>query len=123
MADFGIAKGVKRTERGSGSGTLGYMAPEQAFGRTSFRGDVFTAALLIWRLLSGQLPDWPFEKPLVGVKVLRRRVPAELVDILHRCLSVEPKKRFRDAGAFLEAWEAVLPAVERTLKRQKRARR
>jgi len=41
LADFGIAKTALRTIKASGSGTLGYLAPEQAMGRPSPRSDVF----------------------------------------------------------------------------------
>ena len=41
LADFGIAKVAVRTIKASGSGTIGYCAPEQAMGQPSFRSDVF----------------------------------------------------------------------------------
>ena len=60
LADFGLSKiAAKATCSGSGLGTVGYYAPEQAFGRPSRRSDVFSAGLVIWRLLSGILPTWP----------------------------------------------------------------
>ena len=42
LADFGLARVALRTVRGSGSGTLGYMAPEQAYGRPKFTSDAST---------------------------------------------------------------------------------
>ena len=36
LSDFGLAKISARTLRASGSGTVGYIAPEQAMGRPSF---------------------------------------------------------------------------------------
>jgi serine/threonine protein kinase len=42
LADFGIAKTALRTIQASGSGTVGYVAPEQAMGRPSLRSDVFS---------------------------------------------------------------------------------
>lgn len=41
LADFGIAKVSTITVAGSGTGTIGHMAPEQAMGRPSMRSDVF----------------------------------------------------------------------------------
>ncbi|MBK8976204.1 MAG: protein kinase [Planctomycetes bacterium] len=108
LADFGIAKLALRTLRGSGSGTLGYMAPEQAMGRPSLRADVFAVGLLLWRVLAGELPEWPFEWPLPGLARLRRRLPAPAIEVLRRALDVEPRRRFADAGRFLAAWNAAL---------------
>ena len=73
LTDFGISKVAAHTLIASGSGTVGYCAPEQAMGRPSFRSDVFSAALVIWRMLSGELPEWPFRWPLAGHQRLHRR--------------------------------------------------
>ena len=53
LADFGIAKVAQKTVRGSGSGTLGHMAPEQAMGKPSKKSDIFSLGLIIYRMLSG----------------------------------------------------------------------
>jgi serine/threonine-protein kinase len=53
LADFGFAKLNLRTLKASGSGTIDYIAPEQAMGRPKFQSDVFSLGLVIYRLLSG----------------------------------------------------------------------
>jgi len=63
LADFGLARVALRTMSASGSGTVGYLAPEQALGKPSLRSDVFAAGLIFWRLMSGELPEWPFQWP------------------------------------------------------------
>ncbi len=97
IADFGIARFALRTIPGSGSGTLGYMAPEQAMGKPCFQSDVFSAALVLYRLLSGRLPEWPFEWPFPGHERVQKKVGREFVDFLARCLRVDPRKRFKNA--------------------------
>lgn len=97
LADFGIARFAHRTMRGSGSGTLGYISPEQAMGKPSLRSDVFAAALVIYRMMSGHLPEWPYTWPLAGHDRLRRTLHPDFVRLLQRCLAVDPRKRFESA--------------------------
>jgi len=107
LSDFGIARLAIRTLQGSGSGTLGYMAPEQAMGKPTLRSDVFSVGIVIYRMLSGALPEWPYEWPPPGYERLRRRVHCDLVDLLERAISVEPARRFADAGAMLARFEKI----------------
>ena len=107
LADFGIAKVAQRTVIGSGSGTVGYMAPEQAMGRPSTKSDVFSLGLIMYRMFSGHLPTWPFEWPTKGYAALRRRAHPELLAIIRKALEVRPNKRFRDADEMLTALQRV----------------
>lgn len=106
LTDFGIAKVAQRTLRGSGTGTVGYMAPEQAMGKPSYRSDVFSIGLIMHRMLSGEWPEWPFEWPGPGNQKLRRRVHADMVALLKRAIDVNPKRRFRDAGHMLREFRS-----------------
>ncbi len=109
LADFGIAKVARNTVRASGSGTVGYIAPEQAMGRPSFRSDVFSFGLILYRMLSGRLPEWPFTWPPPGYERLRSKAHPGLIEIVRRSIEVEPRKRFRDAAQMLEAFRRVKP--------------
>ncbi len=97
LADFGFAKFNLRTLKASGSGTIDYIAPEQAMGRPKFQSDVFSVGLVIYRLLSGRLPEWPFEWPMAGADRLKNRVRPEVVDILKTAIQLDPRRRYRDA--------------------------
>lgn len=119
LADFGIAKVSQKTIQGGGTGTVGYMAPEQAMGKPSFRSDVFSIGLIIWRLLSGQWPEWPFEWPPRGYDRLRGRIHPEFIDFMRRAIEVNPRHRYRDAQQMLTVF---LKLKSRTL-RHARARR
>lgn len=106
LGDFGLAK-VKAKRRSvtvSGSGTIGFMAPEQALGRPSPRSDVFAAGITIYRLLSGQLPRWPFDWPPPGLPRLQDKAP-EFVALLRRALKVDARRRFEDAVQMLSAFQ------------------
>ncbi|MFO1065675.1 MAG: serine/threonine-protein kinase [Pirellulales bacterium] len=107
LADFGIARVAQNTVVGSGSGTVGYMAPEQAMGRPSTKSDVFSLGLIMYRMFTGTLPEWPFEWPMKGYPALRRRAHPELVAVLRKAMEVRPNKRYRDADEMLSALQRV----------------
>ena len=117
LTDFGIAKVAQRTivhtMVASGSGTVGYMAPEQAMGRPSAKSDVFAIGVLAYRILSGVLPEWPYDWPPKGLANLKRKVQPELIDILRRSIDPRPADRYQDANALLRAY---LPAKRKTLR-------
>lgn len=105
LADFGISKLSRRTLLASGSGTIGYVAPEQAMGRTSLRSDVFSLGLILWELFAGELPEWPFRWPLAGQARLQRETHAHFVTFLRRALALDPHKRFSSAQQMSVAFE------------------
>jgi serine/threonine-protein kinase len=123
LADFGIAKVALRTRTimGSGQGTVGYIAPEQAMGKPSFRSDVFSMGLLIYRMFAGELPAWPFDWPLPGAERLRRTVSRDFIVFLRRAIEVRERKRFRDGVQMYRAFQAVAPKALRSTTRSKRA--
>ena len=97
LTDFGIARVAQKTLQGSGAGTLGYIAPEQAMGRPSFRSDVFSLGVIFYRIFSGCLPEWPYRWPPPRFNRLRSRVPLELIALIRKAMEVDARKRFRDA--------------------------
>jgi serine/threonine-protein kinase len=113
LTDFGISKVALRTMSASGSGTVGYVAPEQAMGKPSFRSDVFSSGLVLYRMLTGALPEWPYLWPPPGHERLKRKVPPAFIEFLRRSLQVDHKKRYPDAGAMLSALVRLRPAVRR----------
>ncbi|MCP4250899.1 MAG: protein kinase [bacterium] len=122
LADFGIAKVALRTLTASGSGTIGYVAPEQALGKPSLRSDVFAVGLVLYRMFSGCLPEWPFRWPPPSVDRLRRTLHPDLVKLLRRSLEVDSSKRFADANAMLRAFKRMGPRAIRRGPVRKRKR-
>lgn len=103
LTDFGLARVARPSMFASGSGTVGYMAPEQAMGRPTYRSDVFSLGLVLYRMFSGRLPHWPFQSPLPGDRRLRRFLHPDLVALLRKAIDPTPKRRFRDAVAMRNA--------------------
>ena len=97
LTDFGFSKVAQHTLKASGSGTVGYIAPEQALGRPKFQSDVFSLGLVIYELFSGYLPEWPYDWPPPEIKRVRGKLKPKLVDWLRRAVEVRPEKRFKNA--------------------------
>lgn len=117
LTDFGISKVAQRTISGSGEGTVGYMAPEQAMGRPSRRSDVFAAGLVLWQMFSGELPEWPFEWPLPGFAKLKYLLHPDMLTVLRRAQDLKPSRRFADGGQMLAAYQRAKPKVLRQIAR------
>ena len=124
LTDFGIAKVAFRTRTliGGGTGTFGYLAPEQGIGRPSLRSDVFALGLVLYRMFSGTLPEWPYDWPPAGFARLRSNVHQDLVDLLRRAMELDERARFADAGAMLAAFRRIKKHALRTAVRRRRAK-
>ncbi len=120
LTDFGFSKVAQRTVKASGSGTVGYIAPEQAVGRPRFQSDVFSLGLVIYELLSGELPEWPYEWPPPGIKRVREKLRPKLVEWLRRAIEVRPEKRFKNAATMYREFKRLRNAA---VKKKKAARR
>jgi len=105
LTDFGIAKVSRRTINAAGTGTVGHMAPEQAMGKPSFRSDVFSLGLTMFRMLAGIWPEYPFDWPPPGVSRMRRkRVHPDVIAFIKKCIQIKPRDRFADAIKMQTAW-------------------
>jgi hypothetical protein len=120
LADFGIARVAMRTLSGSGSGTVGYLAPEQALGKPSFRSDVFSLGLILYRMFSGKLPQWPFNWPPPGFDRVRKGCHPDLIAIMRRAMELDNRKRFADAGQMLSAFRRIKPRAQRATRSPRR---
>lgn len=112
VADFGLA-GI-RGAPGSGQltatsvamGTVNYMAPEQRRDARSVdgRADLYSVGVLLYELLTGELPIGRFKLPSEKRPDLDRRIDA----IVARCLESEPEARFARASEIAEALEQMI---------------
>jgi serine/threonine-protein kinase len=122
LADFGIAKLALRTRTllADGTGTVGFIAPEQALGRPSFRSDVFSAGIILYRMFSGHVPEWPFRWPPPGIQRVKQVLHPDLIDLIKRSIEVDETKRFRDAIQMCAAFARVKARATRFAGRRRR---
>jgi serine/threonine-protein kinase len=114
LGDFGISLKLKgRRKTIDDYGTPGYVAPEQAYGRPTYRSDCFAVGLILYEYITGILPCWPFDWPLRGYERLREGTNLAFAKFVRKSLSVNPKQRFANAGKMLTA---MLEAMPRTHK-------
>ena len=122
VMDFGLARtfeGDGMTQTGALVGTMEYMSPEQALAKElDQRSDIFSAGLIFYELLSGQMP-YRAESALASlirrtqerakpISEHDRTIPQPLSNIVSKCLERDPAARYQTAKqllADLEAWQ------------------
>ena len=121
LLDFGLVKPVaeipsaRLTHEGAISGTPLFMSPEQArgLGDLDARSDIYSLGAVAYTLLTGRPPfeeTNPFEvmiaharDEVVPPSRVRREVPADLEQVILRCLAKKPEDRFPDVESLEQA--------------------
>jgi hypothetical protein len=102
IADFGLAKlvgpaHVSFTLTGTHQvmGTLDYMAPEQRLRpqEVDHRADIYSLGVLLYEMLTGELPLGRFEPPS-----RRAGVDGRLDEVVFRALERDPERRYQHAS-------------------------
>ena len=116
LGDFGISRLQKgRIVTCDVFGTPGYVAPEQAYGKPSYRSDCFAVALILYEFITGFLPRWPFRWPIRGNKRLKEKTNVEFVRFMKKALAIDPADRFANAGEMLRAMNLATPKKLQTV--------
>jgi len=124
LADFGVSRLAQGASRAfTEAGTLGYMAPEQAYGHPRPASDVFSLGLIAYELLTGVLLTWPFEWPPERYRLFCQRVPEPVRGVLQRAAAFDPRRRIPDACALHQALEQAFRRLEAPAARRPRRRR
>jgi serine/threonine-protein kinase len=116
LADFGFAKISVRTLKASGSGTIDYISPEQAMGRPKFQSDVFSLGLVLYRLFSGKLPEWPFRWPMIGHEQIHARFGPEIAGMLKKAIEIDPGDRYRNAIEMYAAFRKIQRRAQKRIR-------
>ena len=102
-----FATATPKTEDGSILGTVGYVSPEQAEGKTvDARSDIFSFGCLLYEMLTGRQAFRGDSRISTLAAVIRdnpkpiseyaAEVPAEIERIVNRCLRKDPERRFQE---------------------------
>jgi WD40 repeat protein/tRNA A-37 threonylcarbamoyl transferase component Bud32/tetratricopeptide (TPR) repeat protein len=118
LMDFGLAKRdageVTMTLDGQVLGTPAYMSPEQARGESHAvdgRGDVYSLGVILYRLLTGELPFRGNTRMLLhqvmneepkAPRGLNDKIPRDLETICLKAMAKEPGRRYQTAGALAD---------------------
>jgi formylglycine-generating enzyme required for sulfatase activity len=124
IMDFGIAKLLTPSQFTSTSmamGTAYYMAPEQQLdaAKVDGRADIFSVCVILYELLTGELPIGSFKTP----SEIRKAIPRETDTVIRKSLEPRPEDRFasvRDLVAALRKIEKALPREAAPRKRSLR---
>ena len=116
LSDFGFARWQEEKTL-TQCGTLGYLAPEQAYGKPARASDVFSWGLVAYELLAGALPSWPFEWPLERSERFAKRVPKPYRPVIRTAVAFHPRDRYPDAMALLDAFDEAAKAVAESTRR------
>ncbi len=120
VGDFGLARDLKFTDRrvsvtGEILGTPGYMAPEQARGRSAEIGpaaDVFGLGAILYHLVTGRAPyvgEAAVDAWLSALQVdfppprrIQPRIHCDIETICLKAMAEEPARRYASAAAFAD---------------------
>src|SRR5262245_11133447 len=124
VMDFGIAKmaSSSKTETNIVLGTPTYMSPEQIAGKkVDGRSDVFSLGVVLYELLTGQLPFTAdnlsavlfsiAHHPHPPIQTLRADLPPMVQEIVDRALQKELPHRYRRAEEFASELRACLHSL------------
>lgn len=131
VADFGLARlanGADSTTtitgKGFAVGTPHYIAPEQAHGNghEDHRADIYSVGVVLYQMLTGELPRGVFGPPSA-----KRKMDKRLDGVVVKALQAEPEKRYQHISELSDdlqkVRESVDPALRADLEAARYARR
>src|SRR5581483_4577030 len=138
LADFGLVRTMRQAELDQTEktipldqvpGTPHYMAPEQTRGIVTPQTDIYALRVLLYQLLTGNLPyDAPDDIQVIHMHMRApiprpgehdASIPPEMDEVVHKAMAKRPEDRYRNIAelrnAFLAAMKgpvAVIPTID-----------
>ena len=111
VGDYGLSKFVscsRRSGQTESVGTVHYMAPEVANGRYGKEIDIYALGVILYEMLTGQVP---FDGESVGEVLMKHltakpdvsALPEPYRSVVARAMEKDPQRRFRSVGEMLAA--------------------
>ena len=129
VTDFGIAKAIlesthNQTKSGVILGTPNYMSPEQVTGKKiTGQSDVFSLGIVMFELLTGQLP---FKGDTItsliynitqgrhpSVRKINSKIPKICEMVIDKTLAKSPDKRFQNAAHMARSLKSILTKIDK----------
>jgi serine/threonine protein kinase len=108
VGDFGLAKVLEHTASNTGSGTLGYMAPECYTGKLVEQSDQYSLAATYYHLRTGRMLYTGNQAEIMYAQLASEPdlslLPPSEATVLARALARDPGKRWPSCTAFVNGF-------------------
>ncbi|GAC1627951.1 MAG: hypothetical protein NVS4B9_19510 [Ktedonobacteraceae bacterium] len=134
LADFGLVRTMRHDEGSHPGkpipleqvpGTPHYMAPEQTMGIVTPLTDIYALGVLLYQMLTGNLPyndpdevrviEMHLHAPIPSPCDQDASIPLELGEVVRKAMAKRPEERYRNIGELREAFLAAMSGPNLTV--------